>query len=54
MRKAIKHWQVWAIICVMIVLAVTVTGSVLRFPIGLGFLRVAFLVTEQFWTRVRL
>lgn len=48
MSKAVKKWQFWAVLSVVLVVAFFVTDSVLRFPIGLGMLRVGFLMTEQF------
>jgi hypothetical protein len=54
MRTVIKHWPVWLLICVAIVFGVSLTGSVLSFPLGLGLLRFAFLVTEQAWTKFRI
>ena len=54
MRNAIKRWQFWLVACLAVVVCFTITGSMLRFPIGLGMLRVAFLVAEQFWTKIRI
>jgi hypothetical protein len=54
MRTVIKHWPFWMLVCVAIVFCVSLTGSVLRFPLGLGLLRFAFLVTEHVWTKFRI
>ncbi len=53
MSKAVKKWQFWAVVAAAVVVCFFVTDSVLRFPIGLGMLRVGFLMTEQF-LRVRM
>ncbi|HEY3876292.1 MAG TPA: hypothetical protein VGM92_12510 [Candidatus Kapabacteria bacterium] len=49
-----KQWQLWAVVAVAIAVCFVVTDSVVRFPIGLGMLRVGFLMTEQFLTKVRI
>ncbi len=53
MRTIIKHWPFWILACVVIVFAFSLTGNVIRFPLGLGLLRFAFMIGEQFWTKFR-
>ncbi len=54
MKMIMKHWPFWLLVCVAIVFGFSLTGNVLRFPLGLGLLRFAFLVTEQVWTKFRI
>ena len=47
MRSIIKHWPFWLLVCVAVGFGLSLTGSVIRFPLGLGLLRFAFLISEQ-------
>ena len=48
-----KFWTFLFALLLAIVFAFSWGGPAIRFPLALGLLRIAFLVTEQVWPRVR-
>ena len=50
---SIKFWTYLIVLTLAIVFAFGWGGPAIRFPLALGLLRIAFLVTEQVWPRVR-
>ena len=51
---SIKFWAIVSLVMLAIIFAFGWGGPAVRFPLALGLLRAAFLVTEQVWPRVRI
>lgn len=48
-----KFWISVMVLTLIVVFALGWGSRAMRFPLALGLLRIAFLVTEQVWPRVR-
>ncbi len=50
---SIKFWTFVSVLMLAAIFAFGWGGPAIRFPMALALLRIAFLVTEQVWPRVR-
>ncbi|GEM_PF-3267918 len=48
-----RYWPIVLVLSFALLFALGVVGNAVRFPLGLGLLRVMFLAVEQFWTKLR-